>query len=561
MPRTKKYLTTNGPKASFYKKLKKRPQAPQSSSDSDVLSTQLQSVKQELSQQIQDELQGVLQVTSNQMKQMMDQMGEKKTEQYQPRQNYNSYQPKSAPAEHLPPPKPAAAPPYTSVSHSPSHNQTPTSGYPRFFHSNSPADGYAKPSSPAFVTPERHPPEQSPAAFSPPDGKFTKKLSMMEKELQAAQEREQKLKSEIKEIENNFNEEKEKLSRQITKLKQDLHRTVPIQDNKFFSVSKELAQVVSAMNELVEEHQRAKPDQDTGQSTEKPADMAMSENKNEKPPDKQANVDANQKTENQPSASPTEKDKPPETKESDDSKLPIYKRAKFRKIAIPVAFGIGTIVILGGIGWHFLGGNAGVDESLVNQYIEGGVPTPTEEQKPPENQGESQTNSGNSEDQVKGETSPPPAASSSPDEKYANSQADVSFEDTQWEIHKDPTFGVSFDYPKNSSDLVKTDSSMTVIRKTGYIFKIQKIESALDLEEYWKQIKASSLNYKVKETKFRNLPTLALELEDITDYPGDRYLVKKDDYIYDIWYATYSKNLSDDDAKRVDVMLNSLQFI
>ncbi len=43
-----------------------------------------------------------------------------------------------------------------------------------------------------------------------------------------------------------------------------------------------------------------------------------------------------------------------------------------------------------------------------------------------------------------------------------------------------------------------------------------------------------------------------LKLEDFAQYPGDKYLVKKDDRIYDIWYATYSNTLADDDAKHQD---------
>jgi hypothetical protein len=130
-----------------------------------------------------------------------------------------------------------------------------------------------------------------------------------------------------------------------------------------------------------------------------------------------------------------------------------------------------------------------------------------------------------------------------------------------WDAFKDPTIGVEVNYPKNAVNVVKTETSLTFLRKNGYIFKIQVYETALDVAEYWKSIKANSLNYKVKETTFREETALFLELEDIAEYPGDRYLVKRGDFVYDVWYATYSKTLSDDDVKRVEIMLNSFKFL
>jgi hypothetical protein len=217
------------------------------------------------------------------------------------------------------------------------------------------------------------------------------------------------------------------------------------------------------------------------------------------------------------------------------------------------------LILAGAIGgglWFTLSKKTEVSETLLQEYL------PEDAQNAEQVTEEIQEDSGseeNAESQNQEETQPETKGVS--DYKYAESQADVSFAETFWDTFKDGSLGVEISYPKNSVNVVKTESSITFLRKTGYIFKIQIIETALTEKEYWKFIKASSLNYKVTETTFREKSALFLELEDISEYPGDKYLVKDGDLIYEIWYATYSDNLTDDDAKRIDIMLNSLKFI
>jgi hypothetical protein len=146
----------------------------------------------------------------------------------------------------------------------------------------------------------------------------------------------------------------------------------------------------------------------------------------------------------------------------------------------------------------------------------------------------------------------------SAEEKISKVQQDISFETTEWETFNDAMFGILLEYPKNAVKIIKTDSSATFIRKTGYIFKIQRIETALELDEYWKQIKATSLEYQVEETSFKNMKALFLQLKDISNYPGNRYLIKSSDFIYDIWYASPSDKFTDDDIKRAKYMLDSV---
>jgi hypothetical protein len=87
------------------------------------------------------------------------------------------------------------------------------------------------------------------------------------------------------------------------------------------------------------------------------------------------------------------------------------------------------------------------------------------------------------------------------------------------------------------------------------------IETGLDLQVYWDQVKATNYDYAVKEVEFKSYKALHLTLQEEADYPGNKYLVKVDDTIYDVWYATESKKFSADDIKRVDHMIRNIDFL
>jgi hypothetical protein len=149
------------------------------------------------------------------------------------------------------------------------------------------------------------------------------------------------------------------------------------------------------------------------------------------------------------------------------------------------------------------------------------------------------------------------AASTEPDP----SQADINFEQSVWDDYNDGAFGIMLQYPKNAVKVIRTDSNVTFIRKTGYLFKVQRVETSFTVDEYWKQIKSTSLNYVSTSEKFKGKVAMKLVLEDMTDYPGDRYLIKQGEYIYDVWYATPSQNFSADDIKLAEKMLASLSIV
>lgn len=412
-------------------------------------------------------------------------------------------------------------------------------------------------------------------------------LERLEKGMEKSARKDKEISQDIEEIREQFEKEKEKMEKTIHVLKKEIEHQQPINENKFFTISRELKSITEAMNQLLasdvldaNKTPILQPNitTDTSQQPIKPTlseqVKLISGNQNTTIVNSQSNVsnksdDASQggdKKNNQEINIPLAETKSPADQgknpiPADDSKSRNTSPKAKRKLPKPLLIIATTLLIMGLIGgftWYSFNKKAEVNEQLVQQYLpsDAKTPIPTTQTQEEKKINESTNQNDNAENnkatpQVKGAS----------DDKYAQSQADVPYSQTIWDTFKDPAIGIELNYPQNTVNVVKTESSLTFLRKNGYIFKIQIYETAFDIEEYWKSVKANNLNYNAKKTTFRDEPALFLELEDITEFPGDRYVVKRGDFVYDIWYATYSKNLADDDIKRIDIMLNSLKFL
>ncbi len=344
------------------------------------------------------------------------------------------------------------------------------------------------------------------------------------------------IEQQVKLLEIEHQKEKRQLEQEIRNLKNELHRTTPIHDNKFFSLSKELREAIEDIEKIA-----ALEGVDLARAVVKPSEpktAPLSANAIQQVPFQAAAPITPVPIPNEPSTPPTptvqneEKNtaivKPPE----------ITKKKVLPKQKMMITGAVVTVLVML-MGSALIGAvfkKPAVDQKIVDKYL-----------------------SEQSNGQVQGATTGDGSQGSNQQE-VDPSQSNVSFEDSLWTEFKDSQFGVLLQYPKNAVKAVRTDSNITFIRKTGYLFKIQRIETSLTVEEYWKQIKATSLNYTSKTDKFKNKPALKLELEDMADYPGDRYLVKDGDFIYDIWYATPSNNFAKDDIQRAEKMLASLSL-
>lgn len=337
----------------------------------------------------------------------------------------------------------------------------------------------------------------------------------------------------IKELEAEKEKEKKALEQEIKALKQELHRTAPLQGNKFFTLSKELREAITDIERLaaqggvsiVEAALPPRPVKEVPLSAD-----AISQVPYQAPPPAVAAPAAvvAPPVSTQPPAVPTQPVASPEKKTLSKTKMMITGTTA-------------AVIIIGASGVFansFLS-KPKIDQKIVDSYLQ-------------------------QNGQVQGATTsdqPQSATDASATGEVDPSQADVPFEKSLWSDFKDSSFGVTLQYPKNAVKAIRTDSNITFIRKTGYLFKIQRIETSLTVDEYWKQIKATSLNYTSSPDTFKNKPALKLSLEDMADYPGDRYLVKEGDFIYDIWYATPSNSFTKDDISRVEKMLASLSIL
>ncbi len=339
----------------------------------------------------------------------------------------------------------------------------------------------------------------------------------------------------IKELEAEKDKEKKALEQEIKALKQELHRTVPLQDNKFFSLSKELREAISDIERLAT--QGGVPIIDVPRSSPV-KEMPLSADAIAQVP---FQTTSSVVAQSQPAQTllPTPQVTPEATKPNTITPPPEKKTLSKTKLMITGTTAAVIIIGASGIFANSMLSKPKIDQKMVDSYL-------------------------SQNGQVKGAATtdqPQSATDTTATGEVDPSQADVSFEKSLWSDFKDSSFGVTLQYPKNAVKAIRTDSNITFIRKTGYLFKIQRIETSLTVDEYWKQIKATSLNYTSSTDTFKNKPALKLSLEDMADYPGDRYLVKEGDCIYDIWYATPSNSFTKDDILRVEKMLASLSIL
>jgi hypothetical protein len=372
----------------------------------------------------------------------------------------------------------------------------------------------------------------------------TEQVEMLAAQLERSQREARELREKMLELEQAQRQEKEQMHKTIHTMRKDMYRAAPLHDTKFFSLSNELKDAIKAI-ETITETDLESIDLEavaTAPTLVLPTTNEPSSSAPTVKPQPQPVV-------NTPPTSDKPKEVVKDTPEEEVAQAKIVDpKKKKKKMLITGAAAVAVLVVLSGAFSLQMKAGSEVDDALVEEYLKqqtegdvAGIAT------------ENPTAAGQA-------ASTPPVQAQTQPTKFDQAQADVPFEQTVWDSFKEPIFGIEMEYPINAVNIIKTDSSITFIRKNGYIFKVQKVETALELEEYWKQIKATSLNYKVTPKDFAKQKSLHLELEDITDFPGDRYLVKMGDAIFDVWYATASEKFVQDDMKRVERMLSSVVF-
>lgn len=353
-------------------------------------------------------------------------------------------------------------------------------------------------------------------------GSGDEQLQLLQAELTNEQKKSAMMAHQITLLQQEFSKERESFEAKVRELKRDLHRSQPLHEHTFFTLSKELKESMSIMNQLV-------VDQGANQAP-LATDMAQAQPPSLPPMPVQASQTVNNDV-TEATADKREVTKEP-TKPNEDLKSEKKPSSKKKTLLTGGAI-VAVVVLVGGVigGQFFM--KPKVNDTLVKEYL---------------------SNSGQvagSSDQV----TPMPTNT-----QTDLSQTDIPLDQTAWTKLNEPIMGVSFDYPQNVVKINKTDSSITLIRKDGYIFKIQKINTGLKLEEYWQQIKPTNPNYTEEMTDYNGHKALALTLQEMTPFPGDRYLVKIGEAVFDVWYATPSDSYTKDDLTRVKRILDSVTF-
>jgi len=327
-------------------------------------------------------------------------------------------------------------------------------------------------------------------------------IELVQEQLKKFQRENTKLQHQLEQINTDFQKEKKHLEETIKNLKAEVHRSVPLQDTKFLSLSKELHQAVAAIEKLsTDPTDPTNLDNSTSPSMQTPDPLPSSEPKPSTP-----------------------------TKSITVSSEPKKKASDTNHKKIAAAGGAAAIILtLGGLTTYQFTKTPQVNQELVDSYIKSG--------------------------QVQGVQS-----DLSPPKQQGDKNLDLPFDQTSWAQFDDPILGFRISYPIDLVEKLHTGSSITFLRKQGFLLKIQKSNSTSSLQDFWETQKDTGLSYDTQPTKLRSYDALHLILLDSSDYPGNRYLVKNQDSIYDIWYATQSDKFPPDDFKRVQKMLDSFAF-
>ena len=406
--------------------------------------------------------------------------------------------PKSEPDQPLVPQPPDPDPEKTEIEH------TIKSAVSRLSKLNSQA--VADKTTPQSVTP-------TPEVFNGVSSR-DEATALHDQEVVAYQKKAARLQHEFDMLKQEFDSEKTKLEHTVRELKQELHRTAPLHDNKFFSLSKDLRTALEEIEGMVDP--TFKPEDLEAVPTAPPLASAPGQ-----PP----------RLPVMPSLAgppPAPGQSPPTASATTQDQTKLAKKIKEKKLLIS---GVALLFILvsGAIVSYNLVKKPKVDQALVDNYLQ-------------------------QQGQIQGATTP------QRDQGDKNAP-DTPYENTDWKTIDDPFFGLAFEYPANVIERQRNGNGMAFLRKDGYLFKFQHVPTSDTLQDYWAKNKENGLSYNVEEITFKSRPTLFLELKDQADYPGNRFLVKLSDGILDIWYAIENSHFSGDDIKRAQHMVDTIRFL
>lgn len=386
--------------------------------------------------------------------------------------------------------------------------------------------------------------EENQSSFSPNEfdgiSSPNEERTLLKEQIKHVERENLKLKHQLDLLKTDYETEKKHLTTTIRDLKSELHRTAPLTDNKFFTFSKDIREVANAVKSLSEvevEEMPGSADNDMNFDTAMPPSVEFDSPLG----NKSANPSQNRTSRvvESPNASHSSDNKTTIQTEPEKAKnitTDSKKASKNTKKNITIATVVAILVF--GVSTVFISQKPKVNQDIVSAYLD--------------NTGQVQGTSDQSAETVE----PTPSLVR---KEFKNNE--VSFEETQWETFRDEFLGFQVKYPGNATDLLHTGNTITFLRKEGYLFKMQRIMTEDSAEEYWEKTKTDGLEYEAEPVTIASKPGLHLILKEETEFPGNRYLIKVGDHIFDIWYLAETDKFGEDDMKRVEFMVNSMRFL
>jgi hypothetical protein len=143
-------------------------------------------------------------------------------------------------------------------------------------------------------------------------------------------------------------------------------------------------------------------------------------------------------------------------------------------------------------------------------------------------------------------------------------QAVVTFRDTLWDTSIQPEFNISFDLPRNASDLsgVPGGSNLWVVRLDSYLFKVSRTDAppTQTLDQYYDTIKDQYKDgFLTSRTNFKGMPAIVLTTNPVTSVSGTTTIVSYKGQFLTFWFKDQPPTT--DDGQRIARMVASLKFL
>lgn len=155
-------------------------------------------------------------------------------------------------------------------------------------------------------------------------------------------------------------------------------------------------------------------------------------------------------------------------------------------------------------------------------------------------------------------------STSVPTSDYTESFADIPFEETTWTKSTNTDFGLTIEYPSNTTNMVYTvgTNNLWFLRKSGYLLKITRedFEGSLDgwIDENREDLEADNT---LSKSTFKGQPAWLIkqQVNSRTNNSGYQYAIKRDNKIFLIWIK--EEDPTSPDGQRIARMISGLEFM